>query len=450
MSPLSLYPHTPDDVLSRVIDKPEAFPREADVVIIGGGIIGAASAFYLAAHGLKTVLIEKDQVAAQQSGRNWGFVRSQYRDPAELPLAMEALSIWPTLEATLGRDIGWRQTGCIFIAENEAEYEAFAHWRDSAKDIATGATMLSGEAVEGLVPAFAAKVPGALYTETDGQAEPALATLAFARAAEAKGARILEDCGALAIDTAGGRIAGVVTEHGRIRAATVICAAGAVSHRLLAGLGLALPQQVVRSTVSLTAPLAALSAPCFCGLGLGLRQRADGSCILAADAASDVDLTLSSFRGARYFVPELLRYRKTFSFNLGRPFFNDLGRRLMGSPNAAIEPRRPRIPPNARRATRTAALFQRLFGSAEPVPLVKSWAGEIDVMPDALPVIDTPTQAPGLIVATGFSGHGFGLGPAVGRSLAFIVAGGQPSVSLDAFRLDRFARGTYARAHAPL
>lgn len=189
-----------------------------------------------------------------------------------------------------------------------------------------------------------------------------------------------------------------------------------------------------------------MSDPCFCGLGLGLRQRADGSCVLAADGASDVDLTFDSFRGMRFFLPELLRYRKTFSFNVGRPFLADLRRLLMRPSERVIEPRRPAIPPNTKRAARTAALFQRLFGVG-PVAIVKSWAGEIDVLPDALPVIDTPSSAAGLIVATGFSGHGFGLGPAVGRNLARIAAGDEPIAALAPFR---FARGTYARAHAPL
>lgn len=428
---------------------PETFPREADVVIIGGGIVGAAAAFYLASRKLRAVLVEKDKIGGQQSGRNWGFVRTQYRDPAELPLAVEALSIWPLLERTLGRGIGWRQSGCLFVAENEAEYATFARWQANTRDIAKDARMLSGREVSGLVPALAAKAPGALYTPTDGNAEPTLATQGFAKAAAAEGAQIVEDCGAIAIDVAGGRVTGVLTEHGLIRAPTVICAAGAVSHRLLARIGLALPQQVVRSTVSLTKPLPIMSDPCFCGLGLGLRQRADGSCVLAADGATDVDLTLGSFRGMHFFLPELLRYRRTFSFNVGRPFLADLGRLVMRPSRRAIEPRRPAIAANTKRAAKTAALFQRLFGVG-PVAIVRSWAGEIDVLPDALPVIDAPSGTAGLIVATGFSGHGFGLGPAVGRNLARIAAGDEPAALLAPFRLDRFARGTYTRAHAPV
>lgn len=451
MAALNLYPHAPDDVIARIARRPEAFPRQADAIVIGGGIVGAATAYYLACGGRRVVLLERDGIASQQSGRNWGFVRSQYRDPAELPLAVEALTIWPELERELDAEIGWRRNGCVFVAENDAEYAAFARWQAAAREIATDARMLTRAEVQALLPGLTAEFPGALFTPSDGQAEPALATLALARAAERHGAALLEDCGALAIETAGGCVTGVVTEHGPIRSGLVICAAGAQTHRFLKPLGLSLPQQIVRSTVSLTAPLPMMTAACFCGFGLGLRQRPDGSCIMAADSSSDIDLTLDSMRDARFFLREFLRHRKGFSLNLGRPMVDDIHARL-ALPKAArlIAPRRPAIPANIRRADQTAALFRRLFPGAGPVEITKSWAGQIDVTPDALPVIDAPEAVPGLIVATGFSGHGFGLGPAVGRNLARLASGAAVPEALRPFRLDRFIHGTYARPHAPL
>ncbi|WP_157995431.1 NAD(P)/FAD-dependent oxidoreductase [Peristeroidobacter soli] len=451
MRALSLYPHIPDDVLARIGPRPSVFPKSADVVIVGGGIMGSAAAYYLAKAGVDVVLVEKDKVAAQQSGRNWGFVRTQYRDPAELPLAVEALSLWPTLEQELGSQLAWRRTGCIFLAQSEAELEQFEQWLNLTCYIATDARMLSGREVAALMPALRVKAAGALYTRSDGQAEPGLATTAFARAAESLGAQILEDCGALAIDASAGAITGVLTEHGFIRSNMVICAAGAHSHRLLGKLDLFLPQQVVRSTVSLTSPAPMISEACFCGYGLGLRQRPDGSCIVAAESLSDVDLTLDSMRSARYFIPELLRNWRTFSFRFGRPFIDDLHRRLtLPKERLALEPRRPLIAPNRKRAANNVGLFHGLFGGAHDVAIVKSWAGQIDVLPDALPVIDTPAAVRGLIVATGFSGHGFGLGPAVGKNVATLAMGATPNDALKPLRLERFALGEYGRSHAPL
>jgi len=451
MQTLSLYSHTPDDAISRLWQTEEVFPTQADVVVLGGGIVGATSAYYLAGMGLKVVLVEKNKVASQQSGRNWGFVRTQYRDLAEMPLALEALSIWPGLERELGRDIGWRRSGCVFVAKDDAECEAFGNWHASAVSMSPDARMLTGAQVAALLPAFTPRVPGALYTATDGQAEPAMATIAFARAAVGRGARVLEDCGAIEIETTAGAVSGVLTEHGLIRTSAVVCAAGATSHRFLSKFGLMLPQQVVRNTVSLTRPLPLLSESCFCGLGLGLRQRPDGSCILAAESTSDIDFTLDTMRAAKFFLPAFIRNRKTFALQFGNAFLHDIQSRLsLPRRERTIEPRRPRIPPNTRRADKIADLFNQMFGGKHAVSVVKSWAGNIDVLPDALPVIDCPPQVPGLVVATGFSGHGFGLGPAVGRNVARLVSGARSAVSLDPFKLERFALGTYARPHAPL
>lgn len=446
MSMLSLRSHIPDDIIAAA----DCLPGQADVVVIGGGIIGAAAAFHLAGAGLRTVLLEADKVSSQQSGRNWGFVRTQYRDPLELPLAIEALALWPGLEAELDAAVGWRQTGCVFVAATQKEMAAFVGWHDKTCATARDARLLSAREAADLLPSLRGRTEGALYTVSDGQAEPALATTAFARAAARRGVRIVEDCGALAIETAGGVVVGVRTEHGPIRCSIVICAAGAQSHRLVAPLGLSLPQQSVRSTVSLTAPLPPLSKACFCGFGIGLRQRADGSCIIAADSTSDIDLSFDSFRAARFFLPGLLRHGSGFSLRLGRAFVDDLHQRLAVPDRERAIAQRRDIPANRKVAARTGAAIGNLFAGAAGIEIVKSWAGRIDVLPDALPVLDAPAEIAGLVIATGFSGHGFGLAPAVGRHVARLAKGETPAAILAPLRLDRFARGTYSAPHAPL
>ncbi|BBK39010.1 hypothetical protein STAQ_40880 [Allostella sp. ATCC 35155] len=427
------------------------FPAATDIVVIGGGIVGAAAALALARRRLRVVLVEKDRIAGQQSGRNWGFVRSQYRDPAELPLAVEALTLWSDFAREFGAAIGWRRTGCLFLAEDEAELARFRRWQEDCRAVAPDARILSPDAVRRLVPGLRRPGAGALHTPSDGQAEPALATAALAQAAATAGAVILEGCGAIAIERQGGRVAAVRTERGTIACEGVVCAAGAASHRFLAALGLRLPQQVVRSTVSLTTPLPAIADPCFCGFGLGLRQRADGSCIIAPDSRSDVDLTLDSLRGARFFLPELMRMRRSFALRLGRAFVDDLALRLTArADRRMVEPRRPAIPANERLVAESLRRLQDLFPGAAGARIARSWAGRIDVLPDALPVIDAPAEVPGLVVATGFSGHGFGLAPSAGRHAAALAAGEAPGAAIRPFRLDRFARGTHGRPHAPL
>jgi len=429
----------------------QRLPEHADAIVVGGGIMGLASAYYLARIGMRTVVLEKDRVASQQSGRNWGFVRSQYRDPAEIQLAIASLRMWPKLEAELGRPLGWRRTGCLFAATNEREAAAFEKWMDEVRGAGVTTRMLSPREVKAMLPALARTPHGALYTAEDGQAEPETATLAFAQAATEAGVDVFERCGAYVIDVEGGRVAGVTTEWGRIRAPIVVCAAGAASHRLLAGIGLLLPQKVVRNTVSLTEPTRELSAPCFCGFGIGVRQRKDMSCIIAAESTSDIDVTLDVFRYAGFFMPGLFANKRAFDLSLGGALVGDVyGRIAWSKHERMVEPRAPLIRPNRRRVRKVTTRVEEVFQAADGIKVRKSWAGNIDVLPDAIPVIDGLTGIVGLIVATGFSGHGFALGPAVGKVVAGIASGRSGDIDLARFQLGRFARGTYGSPYAPL
>lgn len=451
MPPLNLLHHAPADAVSRLLNRAEPLPATADVIIVGGGIMGCSAAWYLARANLKVVLLEKNRIASQQSGRNWGFVRSLYRDPAELPLAAQALSLWPGLRAELGHETGWMRSGCLFLCADESERRSYQAWLAEAGGRVSDTRMLSPDEIAARFPMVSRRTGGGIIAESDGQAEPTLATLAFARAAIGAGAVVLEDCGVSALDVAGGSVCGVQTEHGSVRAPIVICAAGAQTFRLLQALDVKLPQKVVRSTVSLTAPLPAMGLPCFVGYGLGLRQRPDGSCIIATDAGTDIDLTLDSLRASHYFLREVVRNHKGFSFRLGKPFVNDLYTRLsVPKSDWAIKPRDPDIAPNTHRVRDNRKRFAELFARMPPVEIFKSWAGNIDVMPDALPVIDAAWPARGLIIATGFSGHGFGLGPAVGSTLAALARGAEPKTDLAPFSADRFLRGAYSRPYAAI
>lgn len=447
---LDLLLHAPLDAVSRLLQRDEPIPASADVAIIGGGIMGCATAWYLARSGVRVVLLDRSRIASQQSGRNWGFVRTLCRDPLELPLAALALSIWPEANEELGFDTGWRRSGCLYLSRSEKEHATYAAWYAEAKHLVRDTFLLSAKEAARRFPSVSRATHGAIIAESDGQAEPTLATHAFARAAERSGAVLIEECGVSAIETASGRVLGIQTEHGPIRSPIVICTAGAQSYKLMQAIGVPLPQKAVRSTVSLTAPIADLGLPCFIGFGLGLRQRPDGSCIVATDEGVDIDLTLESFRDSRYFLKSVLG-KKGFTFKLGAPFFDDLYTRLsVPRDRRAISPRSPEIPPNLRRVRETQRLFSELFIGAKPPLIVKSWAGNIDVMPDALPVIESVRSVSGLVLATGFSGHGFCLGPAVGRVLADIVRGISPAVELNAFAADRFARGAHSRPRAAI
>ena len=426
--------------------------READVVVIGGGIAGCASAYQLARRGVRVLLLEKGQIAGEQSSRAWGFVRQQDRDPAELPLMVVGNRIWRELEAELGADIEWNPGGILALArtpEDLAHYEARALLEQGA---GVDSRIVTPAQVRRLLPQLAVPVLGGLHTPSDGHAHPGKATLALASAAERAGAILRHHCAVEGFERAGGRLSGVVTGHGTVRTDTVLCAAGAHSSRLARGLGLDLPVRSVRSTVCETEPLAPLTNLAVRGLDVAFRQSRSGSLWLGRVSAgsADYDITLESFRHLRWFLPNFLRNRTLLRLHVGRPLLQDLLRALPGTParrhpfahTVDAEP-----PPNRATAEGNRLAFMRHFPAVGAVRIARSWAGIIDTLPDLVPVLGA-TEVPGFLFATGFSGHGFAMGPVVGRLMAELICDGRPSLDLTALRFARFREGKLAAARA--
>jgi glycine/D-amino acid oxidase-like deaminating enzyme len=421
--------------------------RACDVVVIGGGIVGCATAYHLARRGAGVVLAECSEIAWEQSGRNWGFVRQQGRDPAEVPLMMEANRIWARLEQELDADIEWVQGGNLALAATPERVALMEAWLDVARAHGLDTRMVTVAEIAALVPRLAGTWLGGLYTPSDGHAEPRKATWALAHAARRHGARLYERVAVDAIETGGGAVSGVVTERGVVRARTVVCAAGAWSSRLLRPLGLRLPQRWVRATVARTTALPPLTRAGVWGPAVSFRQRRDGTLNLAAAGAADHDVTLESLRHARLFLPNYWRNRRLFRFHVGRPLVRSLAGLLPGSAarrrpatwDRGLDPE-----PNPVKVRRSLDELRRLFPSVEPLAVTRAWAGYIDATPDAIPVIGEAGPT-GLVVATGFTGHGFAMGPIVGRLVAELITDGKPSLDLRAFRFARFAEGQLGR-----
>jgi glycine/D-amino acid oxidase-like deaminating enzyme len=417
--------------------------RDADVVVVGGGIVGCATAYYLARRGVRPLLLEQGEVAGQQSGRNWGFVRQQGRDPAEVPLVVEANRIWRGLERELDADVEWIQGGNLALAATDDRLALFEQWLEVARQFGLDTRLLSGQEVAALLPGMAATWRGGLYTPSDGHAEPARATEAFRLAAVRLGADVRARCAALRIETAGGAVSGVLTEAGPVRTGTVVCAAGAWSSRLVRGLGVDLPQRWVRATVARTTPAPPVTRAGVWGPAVAFRQRRDGTLNLAAGGAADHDVTLDSLRHIRLFLPNYWRNRALFRFHVGRPLLRSLGGRLPGTAarrrpatwDRDLEPR-----PNPAKVARSLEEFRKLFPAITALGITRSWAGYIDATPDLIPVLG-PAGPRGLVLATGFSGHGFAMGPIAGRLMAELVTDGKTSLDIAAFRPARFAGG---------
>lgn len=423
-------------------------PREADIVVVGGGIVGVSVALTLAQRGISVVLCEKGTVACEQSSRNWGWVRQARRDPRELPLALESRRMWEGMERAGEIQTGFRRSGILFAAEGDDEAAGHERWLEHARPFQIDARMVSGAELDRLAPGAGARWKGALYCATDGRAEPQQAAPAIARAAQRAGATILTGCAVRGLDLAGGRIAGVVTERGRIRCAGVIVAGGAWSRRFLEDVEVTLPQLKVRASVLRTAPLADGPDTALWCRGAAYRRRADGGYTVADGDVTVAPLVPDTVRFAGAFMPAFRSERKNLRIRVDHRFAQEWreSRRVPYDRVSPYERTRVLDPSPDRRYPRDAlerlAVLFPMFAQAR---VVAEWAGMIDVTPDAIPVISAVDQVPGLVVATGFSGHGFGVGPAAGRLAAELATNAVPVVDPRDFRLSRFTDGPRPR-----
>jgi glycine/D-amino acid oxidase-like deaminating enzyme len=199
-----------------LVQSSSTLPASADVVIIGGGIAGVAAAYELACRGTAVVLLEKGVIAGEQSSRNWGWCRQQNRDLRELPLAQLALRIWGGLGAEIGEETGFRRTGLVYASTQAADVAKWDAWSLAAQEMGMTTRVLSGAEAAAMLPGSARLWLGGVHSPTDGRAEPSLAVPALARAAQERGAGLLQGCAARAVEMQAGRVSGVVTERGRI------------------------------------------------------------------------------------------------------------------------------------------------------------------------------------------------------------------------------------------
>jgi len=418
-----------------------ALPPQADVVIVGGGIVGAAAAFFLARKGIATVLCEKGVIAGEQSSRNWGWCRMTLRDPAEIPLMRESLSLWREMGGLAGVETGFRTTGLMYIAGSAEDAAKYETWLERARPHQLDSRMLSGAEVAQLLPGGSRRWHGALYTASDGGAEPELAAPALAEAAQRLGSAVVAQCAVRGIETAAGRVAGVVTERGRIACRSILLAGGVWSGPFCRSLGLRLPQLKVRGSVMRTGPIPGAPDISATGPGFGYRKRADGGYIVSQPSATIVDITPDSFRFLGDFLPMLKAEWRGLRLSLGARFVEEAlrPRRWALDQNSPFEAARiAAAEPSRAVLDESARNIEAAYPAFRGMKILERWGGLIDVMPDALPVISGVESLPGFYLATGFSGHGFGIGPAAGRLAADLVTGSASAADLAPFGFERF------------
>lgn len=420
-------------------------PKKVDVVVIGGGIIGASTALELVDRGLKVALCEKGGIGHEQSSRNWGWVRITRRDPREIALMAEALRIWPTLAERTGRDLGYKRAGIAFTCATPKEFAEHQRWLEHLKDLQIDSKMMSAAEFSAMTPSMKMPIEGALYTSVDGRAEPQKAAPAIAEAARDRGAHILTECAVRGIETKAGAVCGVVTERGEIECEQVVLAGGAWSSLFARNTGLRLPQLKVKNSVIRTKPLEGGPEHAIWSDKFSIRKRQDGGYTIADGFRNVVDIVPDSFRYMREFMPALGAQWKALMLRVGGRFYDEA--RLPNSwamdeaspfeYNRVLDPK-----PSFHLQDRSLDNLRAAFPVFEKAEIAQRWAGAIDVTPDAIPVISGVDDIPGFYIATGFSGHGFGIGPAAGRLASDLVRGVTPVVDPTPFRFSRFSDGS--------
>ncbi|NSY91587.1 FAD-binding oxidoreductase [Agrobacterium tumefaciens] len=420
-------------------------PKEVDVVVIGGGIIGTSTALELVDQGLRVALCEKGGIGHEQSSRNWGWVRISRRDPREVPLMAESLRIWADLNRRTGRETGFKRSGIVFTCANEKEFSEHERWNRNLEGYQIESRMLSAKEFKAKYPHSNMDVAGALYTAGDCRAEPQRASPAIAEAARDRGAFILTECAVRGLQLSGGKVSGVVTERGEIACKAAVMAGGAWSSLFLGNNGLDLPQLKVMNSVLRTKPLEGGPEEAIWSNGFAIRKRLDGGYTIANGFQNIVDIVPASFRYALKFLPALRHEWRSLDLRLTGRFYDEwrIPRRWALDEASPFEYNRVLDPVPAMDMTDGAfSKLKKAFPVFEKAEISQRWAGMIDVTPDAIPVIDNIDAIPGFHVATGFSGHGFGIGPAAGKLMADIVTGRNPIVDRRDFRFSRFSDGS--------
>ncbi len=369
--------------------------KTADIIIIGAGIVGNSAAYYLAKKGFSVIVLESSQnIGNGASSRNGGGVRQSGRDPRELPLMIWGVkNIWPTLSEELETDCEYVQKGNLRLGKNEKHKQILQGLTDKAIKQGLDVRMIDGKEVQKINPFLSDEVTVASWCTSDGHANPLTTTLGFYKKAREFGVEFITDASVLSLQTVKGKIKRVITEETVFEADKILVAAGAGSRAIL-------------NTVDIDVPVIKVKIEC-----------------LVTEGEPKMFKQMLGTAEADFYGHQTKHGSFVFGGSTGLEHYNENN----GTPISSSL-----LAPCICRG------IMKYFPALQDAKIVRSWAGWKDECADGVAIIDKVEEIPGLYTACGFTGHGFGLGPAAGYSMAQMIAKEKTPVDLYPLRLNRF------------
>ncbi len=363
----------------------------AEVVIIGGGVSGLSSAYFLASAGVDVVVLEKGLIGGEASARNGGSMSPRADEPFAIPMATRARETWKTMDEELGYPTEFIHEGRLQVAMWEEEMDLVRAMAVNAPKFGVEAKEVDPEEMRSLVPELTDRALGGMYFPNAGHSNPQRAVQAYAWACQDRGGRIYQDTAVIGVDVAGGRVRGVETSRGAVTADVVVSAAGPQSGLIGDMVGLHVPVAPGRVEIITTVPLESRFTTYIAGNGLYGRQTLRGNLVFGGGPHEWVDVEVGK-------TPP----------KPNTPLVRNISRRLA-----------------------------ELFPALEDTRVLRSWAGVVEQTPDSIPIIDKVNEPEGFVVVC-VSGNGFGLSPATGLAVKELIVDGECAVDISAFRFDRF------------
>lgn len=369
---------------------------QADVIIVGGGIMGSAAAFFLRQRGRSVILLERGLLGQQASGTNFGNVRRQGRALLQLPLANRSLAIWRRLPELIGEDVEFLPSGHMRICYGTERLAMFEDYARQARDYDLQLELFSGAGLRERFPFLGPQVGGASYSALDGHANPRLAAPAFGRAAVRAGAQIFENTEVLTVEKDGVDFRATAADGATFRAPAMLITAGAWANRLSTQFGEAVNLVAHGPQMGVTEPVP-----------YGLKT------VVGVSAATDLE-TL--------YFRQIPRGNIIFGGGQRGPAYPDLQRAYVRPENTLNQLHQ----------------LQRIAPALRRLNVIRVWSGIESYLPDDLPIMGASSRVAGLHYAFGFCGAGFQLGPGVGDVMAELIATGSSSTPIAPFSISRF------------